>query len=432
MGMRINEIAKEYGKNNKELISLLESQGIKGKTHSSGLSDKEEKLLRRLLEGEPKIPPKPRAELVHKTEQPKADAAQKSKSQAFPKAELVRRKDQQSSPAADGQAKAPAEEQKNPPKEGVKKPESETVVPENASAQKSGKPKEEASAKPKKTIISLLNPQGGNQGKSSQARTPERNRSGGNNNNAGGRNQNRSVPYHPIRSSIKAADPNSEEFLKKYITQPAPKPKEPAKPKASEAADQPVQEALPANEAIPAPAQNPAKSEGGKGKPQGSPSRQEKPQGERKPKDSSGKERRGDHDNRQGAAGARGKGAEGAGKQSTAARDKNAAAAAMPGDRRQDHRGGERGANRNASSGNRSFGQGAQGAGKGQGKQLDKRRQAQDKDRSKKKNLTIEDAEVKQRTKKAGRFIKPPKEEVQEEQIKVITIPETLTIKELA
>ena len=72
-------------------------------------------------------------------------------------------------------------------------------------------------------------------------------------------------------------------------------------------------------------------------------------------------------------------------------------------------------------------------AGGGQGGKDDKRRGAnQDRDKRSKKDLIYEeDAAPKN---KAGRFIKPEKkkEETVEEVIKVITIPETITIKELA
>lgn len=65
----------------------------------------------------------------------------------------------------------------------------------------------------------------------------------------------------------------------------------------------------------------------------------------------------------------------------------------------------------------------------------EKRRANQERDRRSKKDLIYEedDVAVKNRN-KAGRFIKPEKkaEESVEEQIKVITIPETLTIKDLA
>ncbi len=65
----------------------------------------------------------------------------------------------------------------------------------------------------------------------------------------------------------------------------------------------------------------------------------------------------------------------------------------------------------------------------------EKRRANQDRDKRSKKDHIYEDdnAAVKNRN-KAGRFIKPEKkpEESKEEQIKVITLPETLTIKELA
>ena len=68
----------------------------------------------------------------------------------------------------------------------------------------------------------------------------------------------------------------------------------------------------------------------------------------------------------------------------------------------------------------------------GSGKE-DKRRNGKDQDKRSKKDLIYED-EIESKAKKAGRFIKPEKkvEEVVEEQIKVITLPETLTIKELA
>ncbi len=65
----------------------------------------------------------------------------------------------------------------------------------------------------------------------------------------------------------------------------------------------------------------------------------------------------------------------------------------------------------------------------------EKRRSNQDRDkRSKKDHIYEEDNEMMMKNKnKAGRFIKPEKKEVApEEQIKVITIPETITIKDLA
>ena len=64
----------------------------------------------------------------------------------------------------------------------------------------------------------------------------------------------------------------------------------------------------------------------------------------------------------------------------------------------------------------------------------EKRRANQDRDRRSKKDLIYEDDEVAAKNRnRAGRFIKPEKKvEEPEEQIKVITIPETLTIRELA
>lgn len=65
----------------------------------------------------------------------------------------------------------------------------------------------------------------------------------------------------------------------------------------------------------------------------------------------------------------------------------------------------------------------------------EKRRMGQERDRKSKKDFIYEDDEVAIKNKnKAGRFIKPEKkvEETVEEQIKVISIPESLTIKDLA
>ncbi len=65
----------------------------------------------------------------------------------------------------------------------------------------------------------------------------------------------------------------------------------------------------------------------------------------------------------------------------------------------------------------------------------EKRRMGQERDKKSKKDFMYEDDEIAIKNKnKAGRFIKPEKkvEETVEDQIKVITIPDSLTIKELA
>ena len=65
--------------------------------------------------------------------------------------------------------------------------------------------------------------------------------------------------------------------------------------------------------------------------------------------------------------------------------------------------------------------------------QDEKRRINQDRDKKSKKDMFYEEDESKMMKNKAGRFIKPEKKEVEpEETIKVITIPEKLTIKDLA
>ena len=77
------------------------------------------------------------------------------------------------------------------------------------------------------------------------------------------------------------------------------------------------------------------------------------------------------------------------------------------------------------------FGQG--GPGGAPGRDGGKRQRGKDKDKDKRKDLQMENEENMSRAKRVGRFIKPEVgHEEPEEQIKVITIPETLTIKDLA
>lgn len=67
----------------------------------------------------------------------------------------------------------------------------------------------------------------------------------------------------------------------------------------------------------------------------------------------------------------------------------------------------------------------------GKGGNNDNRRADKSKDKRSKKDALYEDVEIKNKN-KAGRFIKPEKKEEPVEEIKVITIPEVLTIKDLA
>ncbi len=101
----------------------------------------------------------------------------------------------------------------------------------------------------------------------------------------------------------------------------------------------------------------------------------------------------------------------------------------------------DRGQRGNERQGDR-FGQGRPNQNQGRGFQApdvpsskpnagDKRRGNQDKDRRSKKDAIYEEEDIKAKN-KAGRFIKPEKKEEPVEDIKVITLPEVLTIRELA
>ncbi|MBO4988596.1 MAG: translation initiation factor IF-2 N-terminal domain-containing protein, partial [Lachnospiraceae bacterium] len=101
--------------------------------------------------------------------------------------------------------------------------------------------------------------------------------------------------------------------------------------------------------------------------------------------------------------------------------------------------GGERSQGRNERPDNR-FQKGGSGKGfadepiaqKSESKREEQRRLNQNKDKRSKKDAIYEDDGVMPNKNKAGRFIKPEKKEEVVEEIKVITLPEVLTIKELA
>ena len=43
--MRVHELAKQYGKSNKEFLDIIKNLGIEGKSHLSGLTEEEELII---------------------------------------------------------------------------------------------------------------------------------------------------------------------------------------------------------------------------------------------------------------------------------------------------------------------------------------------------------------------------------------------------
>lgn len=317
--------------------------------------------------------------------------------------------------------------------------EQKTDIKENTQAKENTKEVSNADAekkpvKKKKTIIMVTNPsnsKNGNGGGNRPAQNKGNNRDGQNNRNGQkqgtfARSQN---VYHPIKpltapsqlESYNTDIPKYQETSQKPAQKPVEKPVEKETPQTQA---KPVNEAPVQKEEVkkPAPVQENRRPENRQNDNRQNDNRQnDNRRNDRRPDNNQqgGQLRRGDSNDRgrsgqgnvrQGAGNARpGQGApnrnNGAGKGRDFAKGQNA-------------KGGFEAAPMNE--------------GKGEGK---RRNNSQDKDkRSKKDHIYEENEEMMPRSKRVGRFIKPEVKKVEEpeEQIKVITLPEKLTIKELA
>ncbi|WP_408070690.1 translation initiation factor IF-2 [Butyrivibrio sp. JL13D10] len=387
--IKISELASELGVENKELLAYLQDQGVEAaKRSTSSIEDEDAVKVRKHFGSS------------------KADAKTESKPEA---------------PVKEDKPKAAAE---SDDKKGEKKPLKK-------------KPEGEGNVKKKKNIIFVTNPNNSKSG----------NFHGQNNANRGGQNKNQNQNqnrdnrggqkqgtfarsqnvYHPIKPLTAPSQ------LESYNTE-IPKYQEPSQKQAKAAAAS--KPAAPKTEPAKKPAA-PVTSAPAAPKTE-APVREGRPTENRTAENRPTENRGGDNRRNEG-------------------RDQNGQNRRGPqNDRRAPGQGNSRQGGQNARPG-----QGAQGrpgsdrpAGKGkdfakgkdrggfdaappinEGKGEGKRRSGQDKDkRSKKDHIYEENEEMMPRSKRVGRFIKPEVKKVEEpeEQIKVITIPEKLTIKELA
>ncbi|MBQ7678286.1 MAG: translation initiation factor IF-2 [Butyrivibrio sp.] len=388
-GIMISELAKELGRSNKEVLNFLQSEGVAAakvwnSTVDSGDADRAR---RHFGAGSAATPAE---------NKPASGAAQNPEQKAEPE---QKRADVPQKPA------------------GAK--------PEAA------KTADAAKKKKKKNIIFITNPNNSRDGGSGRGFNNGSGFSQRSGNSSGFRGTN---VYHPIKpltapSQLEAYDVD----VPKYVEPVKKKPKEPEQPVVAEQTP------------VPQETQEPAKQ------PEQSAVQEVKPQKEEHPAP-----HREEHPRRE--AEQRSSGATGA-----PADRRNPAPRRTPGGQGTTRPGGFGGTGR--PQGNRPAGGGFGGGGRGQapsrpgqgrggfggGGQArsggypgpvqqvpgkggsDKRRAGAEKDKRKKDKIFETDAEM-TRSKRVGRFIKPEvkKEEAPEEQIKVITLPETLTIKELA
>ncbi len=405
--IKISELASELGCESKELIAFLQEKGIEAKRSNSSIEETDADVARKQFGGKAgaekpakEKAPEPKPEKAEaKPEKAEAPKAETSKPEA-PKAEA---------PKAEAHKQAPAKR----PVEGAEPPKKKKkiiVVTNNNNSQNRGG-------------------QGGNDRGNFNGQRRD-NRNGGNNN---GQGQNRRPQfaqaqntYHPIKPLTAPSQLDSYNTPINKSTTPRP-----AAPKKEEAvqpqAQAPVQEQRPAQTRPAAPAQAPARNNA----PAQAPVRNNAPS----QNDNRGRDNRDGRDNREGR--------DNRDNRNNARGDRGSFQGGRP-DNRSDRpdRGGQ-----NAGAGK--FGQGGKDnrfAGKGDKRAFDgppekqdgghdaRRRQSQEKDKRNKKDFALEQEEMMPRSKRVGRFIKPEVKKVEEpeEQIKVITIPEKVSIKELA
>jgi len=397
--IKISELASEIGCEAKELIAFLQENGIEAKRSNSSIEETD------------------------------ADVARKKFGKKAAKADTAEK------PAKEEKQKK-AKEEAEPKKEEAPKqeaPKAETPKQEAPKAEKSQAPKAEAPKtadsskvppKKKKNIIVVTNnnmgrnnqggqPQGGNRNFDGQRRD---NRNNGQN----GQNQRRTFAqsqnvYHPIKPLTAPSQLDSYNTPVNKST--APKPAAPKK-------EAPVQAPVQAQERPQV--QQPAPQRENRD------SRPVAPQNDNRNNDRSVRPERQDRN-----------------------QDRNQARPDRGGFQNRNDRGPSQGGDRNGQGGNRfagkndsrfggnKFDKNAGGRGgfeapvkeQGPGRRDDDRRRAsQEKDKRNKKDLAYEQEEMMPRSKRVGRFIKPEVKKVEEpeEQIKVISIPEKVSIKELA
>ena len=390
--IKISELASELGIEGKELVNFLQEQGVEAaKRSTSSIEDEDaEKARKHFGSGK---------------------SGEKSVNE---------------------EKKAASEESDDAKKAEKKKPE----------APKGG----DGAVKKKKKIIITTNPgnskngnfQGGNnnnnnQNRGSQNKNFGRDNRGGQKQSTFARSQN---AYHPIKPLTAPSQ------LEAYNTE-IPKYHEPAKqaPKA-----EPVQktEAAPKEAPVQTPAAEPVKEvRSNENRPtehkenRQNEQRENHQNNERSNNDRQGQDRQ--RDNRQGGERKFGNNQNGQQRRSDD-RNRDGQRQGRPGQNARPGQGPARGTSDRPQGKGKDF---SKGAGRGgfdappinEGKGEGKRRSTQDKDkRSKKDHIYEENDEMMPRSKRVGRFIKPEVKKVEEpeEQIKVITIPDKLTIKELA
>ena len=403
--IKISELAKELGIEGKELVSYLQDQGVEAAKRSTSSIDEEDA-----------------------TKAKKHFGGSSAKEEKVVKAEKTE-------PAKDAEPKKQSAEEQH-----VKKKKNIIFVTNPSNSRNGGFNKNNGG-----------NDNGRNNNNNNQRRQ--------NNNNGNNRNNNRGTfaqsqnVYHPIKPKTAPSQLESYDTVIHKSVQPAPKPV--VKEAKEEVKTEPVNTTAPVTNEAPAKQEKVQDKSSDRGQRNNSDHGQDRNNDRR----NDNRENRGKFDNNRNQNGDRNgnrfdrNGQNGQGQNGQRDRNMN-----------RSDRNGNNGFNRNGQGGfggrptfnkdenggrqagfggrngqNNKFSKGSKNAGDApmmpsENKRDDKRRLSQEKDKRNKKDLAYEDEENMPRSKKVGRFIKPEVKKVEEpeEQIKVITIPEKLTIKELA
>ena len=448
--IKVHELAKELDKQSKDILSFLQEKGIEAKVAQSSIDDEAAQLVRNAFgKSAPKAEASEKKEASEAKEAVKKEttAKQKPAKEDVAKEKSPKSASEKEKPVKKSSEKAELEQESAVKKEAPKKepqtqePQAQASVRENGQPKGQGAPREDAPKKKKSNIIFVSNPQ--NSKMSGQRPGGNGRPQGGQNRGGNGYNDRDHRAQGPVRPI-------------KPLTPPSPTPSVQMVPSKPQPKARPEQQASHQENRAQQPEQPQPQ------RPQNTGMTQERQPRDGRPQDTRGRDGRdarggggyqgtrpergqfqGRGDNRNGKP-------QGDRQGSGFQRGARPGAESASGDRR--GQGSGMGGGRGFGGGQRDGrGNGGQGAGfrdnrpgksfasEAPAKDVEKRRedekrrasnQERDK-RSRKDHIYEEDEAAKNRP---GRFIKPEKkkEEAVEEVIKVITLPETITIKDLA
>ena len=401
--IKVHELAKELEKQSKEVIAFLQEKGIEVKAAQSSVEEDAAEMVRKAFgaakKAEVKAEVKPEAKEEAKTE---AKSEAKSEAKAEPSNEgkkEVQKEAQKEAPKAEGKLAAPVK---------------------------------------KKKIIFVSNPHNSNiSGQRSQGeRRPQQNNRQGNNNYNGRPGQNREVPHKIIKplTAPSQLETSTSDFKQnsRRMDEARAELRASEKRAATEREQAAQRAAKPENKAENRnDSRNENRSNNRDGRDQRNDRNERNDRNQRFGQNNQGER----NNNRRPENGNRFNNQSGKGDFRNNGGDGNRNRGDFNNNRGERSNGGQDSRFKRNEKPGKSFAQDTPPVKDDKRREEEKRRISQEKDKRSKKDFMYEEDEAALKNKnKAGRFIKPEKkvEEPAEEQIKVITIPESLTIKDLA